>query len=390
MDEESDPTYYKDMDGKEETKDEDPVVGSSTQIKEGNSSKGKDTNNDELHERDPEGLSKKSRREWKDYAKSQMSPMLEKPKSGGSTELPLRRSMEELRLEKPDNDRKSGTPKTSAMSGNPNTSHSSSTKYNKFKKKNKKLPKNENERVKEKDPEATGRIEDPTGPIDLPPNDNDNGNDHEKNESNIVKYIACKVCDKRFRYHNDWSMTLRKHNKETHYKDARIMQDDYYIVNEVVENDQENAVRVDKTREDPIKYITFRWCDRVYVDMREFANHCRTFHDKNEFTNADFNYLGRQYPDEMQIEQAMEVKVVTTENIYETNMDQDDILILSPNEEERKELKENMECTGDEMDKDNETFKRKVINQKLKFRIHYDKNYSRRTTEEAMTSHMHQ
>ena len=164
MDEESDPTYYKDMDGKEETKDEDPVVGSSTQIKEGNSSKGKDTNNDELHERDPEGLSKKSRREWKDYAKSQMSPMLEKPKSGGSTESPLRRLMEELRLDKPDNDRKSGTSKTPATSGNPNTSHSSSTKKTNLKRKTKNLRKTRMKAQKRKIQKQLGGLRTQQGP----------------------------------------------------------------------------------------------------------------------------------------------------------------------------------------------------------------------------------
>ena len=152
------------MDGKGETRDEELLAGTSTQTKEGNSSKVKDMNNEELHERDLEGLSKKARKEWKDYAKSQMLPMLEKPKSTGSTESPLRRLMEELRLDKPDNDRKSGTSKTPATSGNPNTSHSGSTKKTNLKRKTKNLRKTRMKAQKRKIQKQLGGLRTQQGP----------------------------------------------------------------------------------------------------------------------------------------------------------------------------------------------------------------------------------
>ena len=164
-------------------------------------------------------------------------------------------------------------------------------------------------------------------------------------------------------------------------------------MNDVVEDDEgdeESAVVVDITKEEPIKYITCNWCHRVYVDLRLFANHCKTAHEKSKFTNADFSYLGRQYPDEVPIESAMEVEVVTTVDADENSMDQDDVLILSPNDEERRQMKELLEATKHEKDDENKAFKRRVKEKEIKFRIHYDKNRNRKTHDEAMVDHMHQ
>ena len=99
--------------------------------------------------------------------------------------------MEELRLDKTDNDRKSGSPKTSATIGNLNTSQSNFTKNGKSKKKNKKLLENERSLGKSMDSEATRRIEDPTGPVDLQPNDN--VNDTAMKRTNLISSNTSRV-----------------------------------------------------------------------------------------------------------------------------------------------------------------------------------------------------
>ena len=69
MDKGADHTNRNNMDDKDKVKDEEPVVGSLNRDKERKPSKG--VGNDELHLRALEGLTKKSKKEWKDYAKSQ-------------------------------------------------------------------------------------------------------------------------------------------------------------------------------------------------------------------------------------------------------------------------------------------------------------------------------
>ena len=197
MDEEADHTNTNcnNMDDKDKAKEEEPVVGPLNRDKKQKPSKG--VGNDELHERDLEGLTKKSKKEWKDYAKSQM-PMPET-----SADSPLRKSMEDLRIEKPDDEGKPGSSGTSVMAGNSNckVNHYNPSKNVRYRKKGKKLTNTKGESKRANDTEAMGRIEDPIGPIDLPPNANEheeNNIGQEENESNNAKYVACAFCDKRY------------------------------------------------------------------------------------------------------------------------------------------------------------------------------------------------
>ena len=242
---------------------------------------------------------------------------------------------------------------------------------------------------------------DPIGSVDLPleTSEHDVSNaGHREHDTSITKYFACRYCDKRYQYHEDWASTLQEHKNYDHpiLKGERVTPDDWYIISEYVqdtEDEEEGAVVVDLERdvEDQkhTRYISCNWCDHVYTDLRSFAKHCKRAHEKHRFTNSDYSYLGRKRTEEVPIEEVMEVEVVTTEEPIESNTPQEEELILDIDEEERREMIERLE--DDKHRKvDGPAFKRKVQTDVKKYKNYYDKNGNRRSHREAMIDHMHQ
>ena len=218
------------MDSDEKESNEKPT---SEAAKGGNVHDRSDDDDDEkIAEKDLEYLSNKTKKQWRDYERS-----LERPTHVSTTEDPLHKSMEDLRL------RNKNSPGAST-SGSLNVSRTSQQKTKKKGKRS--ITKKKDDHGTQKETVA-GRIVDPSGSVDHPHRspDREAGNEsQEEPDKNMKKFFACSYCDQSYEYHSEWKSVLQNHKDVYHpvLKDTPITSEDYYMVNEYVqESDDEDG-----------------------------------------------------------------------------------------------------------------------------------------------------
>ena len=309
-------------------------------------------------------MSAKTIKQWRDYEKS-----LERPRQDSATEDPLRRSMEDLKLRG-----KNSPGATSSSSLNVSRTSRSNTK-----KKGKRPSTKKNDGRGSNNELVAGRLVDPSGSVDHPHQspEHEAGNEsQEEPDKNMKKFFACSYCDQSYEYHSEWKSVLQNHKDVYHpvLKDTPITSEDYYMVNEYVEeSDDEDGgtgvINLEPKKEE--QYISCNWCSNIYANWKRFARHARRVHDKPRFTSSDYKTLKRKKSEEVPIEEAMEVEVITTEDPIEDITSQEGILDLSA--EERREVIERYE---EERHRrvESPNFKRKISSHVLTYKTYFDRN----------------
>ena len=207
------------MDAKDNAKKGEAGTGSNIEEKDRNPPE--NISDEELHDEDLEDatdkLSNKSKRLWREYEKS-----LAPPKQDTSSESPLRKSLEDLRLQRQAGESSPGPSNKMQVTETPNANRGNHSRIEKPKKRSK-WPKNltnlKGENAKGANTEEVGRIVDPIGSVDLPldTSEQETSNTcHREPDRSITKYFACTYCDERFQYCEEWASTLQEHKIAVH------------------------------------------------------------------------------------------------------------------------------------------------------------------------------